>query len=60
MNWQMINNLATDPDLSNNEVTVTFGLRPVSVPVNASLGLLLMFILVLLVASYRFKTRLRF
>lgn len=60
VNWTMYNQLATDPDLSNNEVMVAFGLRPVSVPVNASWGLLLMFMLVLLVASYNFKTRLRF
>lgn len=50
VNWIMYNQLATDPDLSNNEVMVAFGLRPVSVPVNASWGLLLLSVLIGLLA----------
>ena len=46
--WQMINNLAVDPDLSNNEVTVTFGLRPVSVPINSIWALSCLIILLLI------------
>ncbi len=48
--WELHNNLANDPDLSNNNLEYIFGLRPVAVPAFSKSTLLLLLTLFLMVA----------
>jgi len=47
--WELHNNLANDPDLSNNNVELIFGLRPIAVPIFSKFTLILLVALFLLI-----------
>lgn len=47
--WELHNNLANDPDLSNNNLEFIFGLRPIAVPVFSKFTLILLVALFLLI-----------
>ncbi len=55
--WIMSNQLANDPDLSNNEITVTFPLRPTQVPFNNLWSLLLMAALLMGIGSIQIRVK---
>lgn len=55
--WVMSNQLANDPDLSNNEFSVTFPLRPTQVPFNNLWSLLLMAALLLGIGSFQIRAK---
>ncbi|MCF6301260.1 MAG: DUF11 domain-containing protein [Proteobacteria bacterium] len=53
--WEAINQHAPDPDLSNNLLGFTFGIRPMTIPINSPTALFLLLILILI--SSRFAIR---
>ncbi len=55
--WTMINNLANDPDLSNNEIIVTFPIRPTQVPFNNLWSLLLMAAMLIGIGSIQLRAK---
>ncbi|MCF6299625.1 MAG: hypothetical protein L3J52_00650 [Proteobacteria bacterium] len=59
VSWTVVNPFAVDPNVSNNRLEFTFGIRPAVIPINSPTSLFLLLILILIIAYFPLRKQIK-